>query len=318
MARPSGTAAATAASAEPAATERSAGASVRSGTRTPGGVAAHDLAELGTAHVNEILREHASELTTRALTTMEQQLDWFARLGADQRSWITLISRSGIDGLVQWLDERLAGAQGGFDVASVFRAAPSELTGEVSLHQTVDLMRVTIEVVEQSVDSFVPDRARVQTRLAIMAYSRELAFAAAEVYARAAEMRGAWDARLEALVVDSIVRAEEPETVMSRASAFGWDRNQPVCVLVGSANGSPGSVANLRRAASRQHLDCLVANQGDRIVAVLGSDELIDAAAGLAVAHALADHFGPGHVVVGPPVSSLGDAAASARAAISG
>jgi len=42
-----------------------------------------------------------------------------------------------------------------------------------------------------------------------------LAFATAAVYARAAESRGAWDARLEALVVDAVVRAEADESVLS-------------------------------------------------------------------------------------------------------
>ena len=49
-----------------------------------------------------------------------------------------------------------------------------------------------------------------------------MAFAAAEIYARAAELRGAWDARLEALVVDAVLRGETDETVLSRASTLGW------------------------------------------------------------------------------------------------
>ena len=42
----------------------------------------------------------------------------------------------------------------------------------------------------------------------MLVYAREIAFSAAQVYARTAEARGAWDARLEALVVDSLVRGE--------------------------------------------------------------------------------------------------------------
>ena len=48
-------------------------------------------------------------------------------------------------------------------------------------------------------------RGRV-LRDAVLRYSREIAFAAARVYAGVAEIRGAWDARLEALVVDVLVR----------------------------------------------------------------------------------------------------------------
>ena len=67
---------------------------------------------------------------------------------------------------------------------------------------------------------------------AMQRYAREVAFAAATVYAQAAEMRGAWDARLEALVVDSVIRGEADESVRSRASALGW---------TGTAAGTDGS-----------------------------------------------------------------------------
>ena len=59
-------------------------------------------------------------------------------------------------------------------------------------------------------------------REAILLYSREVAFAAADVYARAAEARGLWDARLEALVVDSILTGEADEELPSRIAALGW------------------------------------------------------------------------------------------------
>lgn len=57
---------------------------------------------------------------------------------------------------------------------------------------------------------------------AVLHFSREIAFDAAEVYARAAEARGAWDARLEALVMDAVVRGDADDAVTSRASTLGW------------------------------------------------------------------------------------------------
>ena len=47
-----------------------------------------------------------------------------------------------------------------------------------------------------------------QLREAMLRYTRDVAFGAAQVYAREAEARGAWDARLEALIVDALVRGE--------------------------------------------------------------------------------------------------------------
>src|SRR3712207_9410498 len=72
-------------------------------------------------------------------------------------------------------------------------------------------------------------------RLAVLQYSREVAFATAHVYATFAESRGAWDARLEALLVDALVRAERSEELSGRASALGWAGMRPVTVLVGAA-----------------------------------------------------------------------------------
>ena len=42
-------------------------------------------------------------------------------------------------------------------------------------------------------------------REALLVYAREIAFATAQVYAQAAEARGAWDARLESLVVNAVL-----------------------------------------------------------------------------------------------------------------
>ena len=94
-------------------------------------------------------------------------------------------------------------------------------------------MRTTIEVVENQIDELMPRGDRPILHAAIVQYSREVAFSAAEIYARAAELRGAWDERLEALVVDAVLRGETDETVLSRASTLGWHSTVGVAVVVG-------------------------------------------------------------------------------------
>jgi DNA-binding PucR family transcriptional regulator len=148
-----------------------------------------------------------------------------------------------------------------------------------------------------------------------------VAFAAAEVYARAAEMRGAWDARLEALVVDSVLRGEIDEAVRSRAAALEWQSSSRITVIVGHApedlrgdeTGPQRVVDDVRRSARQVGLDVLGAVQGDRLVVVLGGVEDSDKAAA-----AIVEHFGPGPVVVGPLVDDLLSANVSARAVIAG
>jgi sugar diacid utilization regulator len=149
----------------------------------------------------------------------------------------------------------------------------------------------------------------------VLRYSRDVAFSAAEVYARAAEARGAWDARLEALAVDALVRGEADDDLATRVAALGWPLDAPVAVLVGER--PPGSsdavVAGLRRAAQAVADDVLVGLRGERALVVLG------AAGGggpLRAAEALAPRLGPGPVVVGPVVAGLSAAGRSARTAL--
>ena len=181
------------------------------------------------------LQASIGPLTTAALTRMERDMPWFRELSAEDRSWIGMIVQAGINAFVTWFRE----PGGSFPVTSeVFGSAPRALTGVVSLHQTVEMVRLTIEVVEENVGTAVgedDEEAARTVREAVVRYAREVAFATAEVYARAAEMRGAWDARLEALVVDSVLRAEADETTRSRASALGWESRGDVVVVLGYA-----------------------------------------------------------------------------------
>lgn len=264
----------------------------------------------------ERLRAHASELTTRALSSMEQELPWFAALSAEERSWITLVARSGIDGFIEWVVARQGGED--FDTGRVFRAAPRELAGAVSLHHTVELLRTCITEVERALADIVEPEAFAETHLAILTFAREVAFSSAEVYARAAEARGAWDARLESLVVDSIVRADDPDTIMSRASALEWRASNKVTVVVGRAAVPPEVLFSVRRRARRLGLDCIVADQADRMILVLGADTMSGDDPESRLASEFAEYFGDGHIVAGPVVDSLAEATASARAALSG
>ena len=141
-----------------------------------------------------------------------------------------MILQAGVRSFVDWFEE---GVDSGPAVAtSVFGAAPRALAGVITLQQTVDLVKLSIEVVENNVEDIVAADDAADVHRAISRYAREVAFATAEVYARAAEVRGAWDARLEALVVDAVLRAETDEAVLSRASALGWKARGTVCVAV--------------------------------------------------------------------------------------
>lgn len=265
------------------------------------------------------LEKAVAPLTTAALARMERDLPEFRDLSAADRSWIGLVAQSGISSFVEWFRE------GGIPMTAlrndVFGNAPTALARVVTLQQTVAMVRMTMDEVERNVEELLGPEDGARVRDAMLAFSREVAFAAAEVYARAAEMRGAWDARLEALIVDSVLRGEADEAVRSRASALGWESSSLVAVVLGyapaeadaSERGPHNVIDDVRRSARHVGLDSLCAVQGDRLVVVLGGVGDLDKAGA-----AVAGHFGPGPVVVGPLVGDLLSANVSARAAVAG
>ncbi len=251
------------------------------------------------------------------MARMDDEMPWFRELSAEDRSWVSLIVQAGIKSFIDWYADELRHPEldGSAVAAQVFGAAPRALAGVISLQQTVDLVRLGIEVVESNLDGVLDPEDAHDVLSAVLRYGREVAFATAEVYARAAEVRGAWDARLEALVVDSVLRAEADETMLSRASALGWADRGAVTVVLGSVQPERrgGDLFDeVRRAARAAGMDALCATQGDRLVVLLG---------GVSDAEKAAQHvlgfFGPGPVVAGPVVEDLGHAHVSARSATS-
>jgi hypothetical protein len=251
------------------------------------------------------------------MARMETDMPWFRELSAEDRSWVGLIVQAGIKGFVDWYgsDGDVPEADGNALAASVFGAAPRALAGVITLQQTVDLVRLSIEVVEGNIDDLLDPDDLPAVHAAVLRYAREVAFATAEVYARAAESRGAWDARLEALVVDSVLRAETDESVLSRASAVGWGARGQVAVVLAAMperRTETDLFDAVRRVARAAGLDALCAVQGDRLVVLLGG--VSDAKA---AAEPIVELAGPGPVVVGPVTEDLGHAHHSARAALS-
>ncbi|WP_237689088.1 PucR family transcriptional regulator [Cellulomonas fulva] len=282
---------------------RAAGRSVRAGATTVHG---------GTPETQRRVREGAGLLAAAAMRRLDEDLDWYRALPAEDRSWVGLVAQAGISAFIAWFADPSRPPHG---VGDIFASAPPELTRSISLQHTLHLVRVVVDVVESHADRLAAPGDERELREAVLLYSREVAFSAAEVYARAAEVRGAWDARLEALVVDSLVRGDVDDSVRSRVAALGWSGRGSTLVLVGTSATAIDEVraADLRRATRRAADDALVGIQGDRLVVFLGGEGDLRAAA-----TSLMPRFGPGPVVIGPVVQDLTDSARSARAALAG
>lgn len=264
------------------------------------------------------LRTISGELATATLKQLDETLPWYGEMPPGRRSAVGMVAQAGIRSFIDWYEDPKSTP---WIAADVFGSAPRELLRSVSLTQTLQLIRVSVEVVEERAKS-----GNEELREAILLYSREIAFAAADVYARAAEARGLWDARLEALVVDSILTGEYDDQLPSRIAALGWHGHGHAAVLVGTSTRLV-DVDGIRRTARHLHCDVLIGIQGNRLVVVLGrmvddepSEERApeDDATFLEVATALEPFFGEGHLVLGHEVPALVDAGKSAKAALAG
>jgi hypothetical protein len=258
------------------------------------------------------VRDGAGLLAAAAMRRLDDDLEWYRALPAEDRSWVGLVAQAGITAFVTWYADPSRPPHG---VGDIFGAAPPELTRSISLQHTLQLVRVVVDVVETHSDRLAAPGEERELREAVLRYSREVAFSAAEVYARAAEVRGAWDARLEALVVDALVRGDVDDSMRSRVAALGWSGRGSTLVMVGTTSSTLDEVraSDLRRATRRAADDALVGIQGDRLVVFLGGEGDLRAAA-----VSLLPRFGPGPVVLGPVVQDLTDSARSARAALAG
>lgn len=259
------------------------------------------------------LRNISGEMSSATLARLERDLSWYKDMPPSRRSAVGMVAQAGITSFISWYESPHSTP---WIAADVFGVAPRELLRSVSLQQTLQLIKVTVEVVED----FLKD-APDELREGILHYSRDIAFAAADVYARAAEARGLWDARLEALVVDSILSGEYDQELPSRIAALGWTGHGEVSVIVGT---SPRmvDVDAIRRTARHHDTDVLVGVQGNRLVVVVGrrleEEGTHEVASFIDIAAALDESFGPGTYVVGPTVPAVVDAVKSAKAALAG
>ena len=255
------------------------------------------------------LNSIAGELATATLIRLDETLPWYRQMPPARRAAVGSVAQAGITSFIRWYEDPTSQPS---VAADVFGNAPRELLRSISLQETLQLIQVVVEMVEETVVNQTPDLHE-----AVLRYSRDMAFSAANVYAKAAEARGLWDARLEALVVDSIISGERSQEISSRVAALGWLADGQVAVLLGTTplSEDPDGV---RKAARKLGSDVLIGIQGRRQVAVIGLLEQQDSAGKKIhdTASALQEFFGAGPLVLGPTVLSVSDASKSAKAAL--
>ncbi|MBH0123668.1 PucR family transcriptional regulator [Rhodococcus sp. NPDC003382] len=257
------------------------------------------------------VKQFSGRLSTEAVHVMQEQLPFFADLDASQRATVQLVIQSSVVDFIEWVRDPESDIRFSTDA---YQVIPQDLARRLTLRQTVDMVRAAMEFFEQ----WLPALARNEQQLvalteAILRYGRELGFAAASVYASAAESRGAWDTRLEALVVDAVVRGDTGADMQSRAATLNWDATAPATVIVGTPPPDENvSVVTTVHTIAQQHgRAALAVVQGERLVMVV-SGILHGTPEAAAFRDELMRAFSDDAVVIGPTTPTLGSAHVSA------
>ncbi|MET4613631.1 DNA-binding PucR family transcriptional regulator [Rhodococcus sp. PvR044] len=262
------------------------------------------------------VKQFSGRLSTEAITSMQDQLPFVGDLDADQRASVQLLVQTAVVNFLEWLKDPEGDIRFSMEA---FQVIPQDLARRLTLRQTVDMVRVAMEFFEQ----WLPALARNEQQLialteAVLRYGRELGFAAASVYASAAESRGAWDTRLEALVVDAVVRGDTGSDMLSRAATLNWDATAPATVLVGTPPPEQGVsvVSTVHSIAQKHGRAALAVVQGSRLVMVVSGD-MQDPYDDQFMTDLLTN-FSDGPVVIGPTTRTLSAAHFSAVEALAG
>lgn len=259
------------------------------------------------------VKQYSGRLATEAVHSMQDQLPYFGDLDAAQRASVQLVVQTAVVNFVEWIQDPEGNVK--FTVQA-FQVVPQDLARRITLLQTVEMVRVAMEFFEKWLPLLARNDAQLRALTeSVLRYGREIGFAAASIYASAAESRGAWDSRLEALVVDAVVRGDTGPQMLSRAAALNWDSDAPATVIVGAPpperNVSvPLAIHNTAKQYDRSALSVV---QGSFLVAIVSGP----IRAGERFLTELLKQFADGPVVIGPTMPNLGSAHGSATEAMS-
>ena len=268
------------------------------------------------------LRRAQNTIIEHSLDRISAAHPWYRTLPEAPRRQIESVARLGVTMFVDSVETPSTATT----PSRIFNVAPAALTGTITLEQTLALVRTVLDVVVDEAPQVVPPEDHNTVRILVLTFGRDVGFAAAEVYARAAEARGAWDARLEA--VDAMLH-DSPADAASRAGTAGWRGTGPVVAIAARTSLDAMAGSRLRHTCRQITSDSLVSVRGDSVIVILGGPSAVPAARAVkdkapdperAIDKAALEVAGEldGAAVVGPVVAGIAQAGRSLRSALAG
>ena len=266
------------------------------------------------------LRQAQDTIIEHSLDRISSAHDFYRTLPEGSRDQIAAVARLGVTMFVDSAENPSTPLV----PSQIFSVAPAALTGVITLEQTLALVRTVLDVVVDEAPRAVPKEDHDTVRILVLTFGRDVGFAAAEVYARAAEARGAWDARLESVAVDAMLH-DDPEDAATRAGTAGWNGTGPVVAIAARTTLDALGVSRLRHECRNLASDCLVSVRGGSQAHGSSSKHPVPQGSRSGTAEQLVDQAAMqvagglgGSAVVGPVVPGISHAGRSLRSALAG
>ncbi|PLS31950.1 PucR C-terminal helix-turn-helix domain-containing protein [Bifidobacterium margollesii] len=276
------------------------------------------------------------QIIVEAQERMNTEMRWYHDLTPDDKNQLNIVAETAVANFVDWYRESKDAIERASAVTpelprprtdEIFFVAPLEFTKSISLNQVVELTRFIVDSTEANVSRFAEPGMEQATLNAMMYYSREVAFSAANVYASSAQARGDWDARLEALTIADLLDGTASHQVASRLNLLGW-HGEFACFAVAGVLSHTGDISlslahrHVRQAVRTLGGECLVSEHDDLTVLLIDprrgdhSDHNDHSMEPDDFVQALLPLFDSSPVCVGPLKENLPGASYTIRAAV--
>ena len=259
-----------------------------------------------------IIKQNQANWATAIVRQLEESEPWFKTSNPNHRAWLTLITQRGINAFADWLE----GTPNQFSTASFFEnEAPRDLALSINFEQIVSVTQQIFSYVENELLKILEEKEKMTVQVQLLRFSRDIAFATALAYARAAEVRSAWDARLETKIIDALVDEENFNEIQINATGLGWGEVENIFVLVGKKpeKDSALAVAEIHRAARNQDLLAIAGVRGEMLIALISNSKNPES-----TARYFSPRFGDGSIVYGRVVENFSQILISTKEAIAG
>lgn len=264
------------------------------------------------SNLASLIKQNQATWATSIVKQLEESEPWFKNTNPDHRAWLTLITQRGINAFADWLEE----TPNQFSTASFFEnEAPRDLALAINFEQIVSVTQKIFTFVENELLKILDKKEKTAVQVQLLRFSRDIAFATALAYARAAEVRSAWDARLEAKIIDALIDEENFNEIEVNAAGLGWSEVENIFALVGKRpnKDSALTVAEIHRAARNQDLLTIAGVRGDMLIALISNSKNPES-----TARYFSPRFGDGSIVYGRVVKNFGNVLTSTKEAIAG